>query len=255
MASPPVLRAVQQSLDWLERGRITEQEATQRLGFVFSNNDIDGIFDATSPEHHPLLHAAHLASLQRIADEECLQPEASPFDDISREYHARVAEFLLKPAPGEPRLPEFTAVCLPSFQPESAVRLVRSNKGLRAVREPSLVLVNANEAIWGSTAPSIETTHHTRGIPDGLATRLETLWERMLLSTRASRHVGMGLDGVTYHFTFRHKSGQTWSPRPETRAGRFVEVARTLARYIAAEESTRSAIEGELLAQLEWFKV
>ena len=154
MASPRVVRAVQQSLDWFERGTLTEQEAVQRLGLVLVDENIDGIFDATPPDSHPLIHAAHLAALQRIADEDCLQPEHSPFDDIFHEYHIRVAELLLTPAPGEPPWSQFTAVRLPSFQPESALRLVRPRRDFPAIREPMLILVNANEAIWGPTIRS-----------------------------------------------------------------------------------------------------
>lgn len=254
MADPRDVNAVQKTLTWLERGIITQQEVIGKLALTLTGESIDGVFETVSPEHHPLIQTAHLEALQRIADEDCLQPEHSPFDDIFHEYHTRVAELLLAPAPGEPRWPRFTAVRLPSFQPESALRLVRPRRDFPAVREPMLILVNANEAIWGPTIRSVETTRYTRTVRDELATRLETLWERMLLTTRASRHVAMGLDGVTYHFTFGQKSGQTWSPRPDTRAGRFVEVASTLVRYTTADEIASPGIEAELLAQLDWFR-
>lgn len=255
MASQKVICAVQQSLDWMARGTLTQDEAVDRIGYVFANEDIGDVFEAISPEHHPLLHAAHRSALQRVADEDCLQPERSPFDPLFHEYCGRVTELLLTPSADEPRWPEFTVVCLPWFQPEWALRLVRLGDEFSNVREPMLVLVVANTAIWGPGIQQVETTRHVCPVQIELASRLESLWERMLLSTRASRHVGMGLDGMTYHFQHRHKAGQTWSPRRDTRAWRFVEVALTLVRFATAEENTRPAIEAELLNQLSWFNL
>lgn len=255
MASPRVVKAVQQYLGYLERGALSRQEAIDKLGMVLTDDDTVGVFEAVAPEHHPLIQAGHREALQRRADEDCLQPEGSPFDPITHEYHARVVELLLASRPGEPPRAQFAVVCLPSFRPEWSLRLHRPPNGSRNSREPTLVLVRANEPIWGATVRTVETTRHTRPIGDALATRLERVWGRMLESTRASRYVGMGVDGVTYHFEHRHRAGQTWTPRPNTRAGRFVQVADSLARYTGAEELARPAIESELIAQLERFEV
>lgn len=253
MADSRDVKAVQKTLAWLERGIITQQEVIGKLAMSLTGESIDDVFETVSPECQHLLQAGHREALQRRADEDCLQPEHSPFDDISQEYHCRVAELLLAPPPGEPPWSQFTAVCLPSFQPESALRMVRPRKGFPTIREPTLVLVSANESIWGPTIRSVETTRYTRAVQNDLASRLEILWEQMLLTTRASRHIGTGVDGVTFHFTFGHKAGRTWSPRPDTRVGRFVEVASTLVRYTTADEIASPGIEAELLAQLDWF--
>ncbi len=253
--NPADVKVVQQSLAWVERGVFTQQETIDRLGFLLTGDDLKGVFETVAPEHHPLIQAGHQAALQRRADEDCLQPERSPFDHIFYEYHGRVAEWLLSTALGGHRRAEFTAVCLPSFQPEWAMRLFRPLKGIPDIREPTLLLVRAKEAIRGPTTGTIETTRYTLPIPDALATRLEAVWRMMLESTRAHRLVGTGLDGVKYHFVYRDRAAQTWSPRPESRAGRFVELAHTLARLTSAESSDRPQIEAELNDQLSGFGV
>lgn len=255
MTAPRDVKAVQQAFAWLEGGRITRQEAIDRLGFTLSGDEIDGVLEVIAPEHHPLITAGHREALQRRADEDCLQPEWSPFDLLSQSYHQRLAGLLLNTSSDERLVTRFSVVCLPSHQTEWSIRLLWSWRPRLPISTPRLVLLRADQSIWAAGGKSVEVSHDEVEIAEPFANRLERLWEKMLLSTRASRHVGTGLDGVTYHFAHRQRAGQTWSPRPHTRAGQFVEVAHTLARFTTAGDAEGPRIEAELNDHLGWFGV
>lgn len=68
-------------------------------------------------------------------------------------------------------------------------------------------------------------------------------------------HPTGGADGVTYHFEGVGMAGQTWSPRPDTRVGRFVEVAHTLSKLTSATEEKWPEYERRLAEHLDWFRV
>lgn len=79
-------------------------------------------------------------------------------------------------------------------------------------------------------------------LPPSLGDRLHALWADMLFRTRyrdqrpilPGDHVRprLGLDGTTFHFSFGNGSaklaGETWSPKPDSNTGRFVEIAEQL---------------------------
>jgi hypothetical protein len=78
---------------------------------------------------------------RQIADNDCLQPERSPFDSFAT-YHQAVAQTLLSSGSRGFRAMAHV-VCLPSFQPEWSLQLMRTRRGEWQAR-----LSIAEKAIW-----------------------------------------------------------------------------------------------------------
>ena len=75
-----------------------------------------------------------------------------------------------------------------------------------------------------------------RPIPREIAGELAALWKALLLGVKYPDERILGTDGVTYEFSARLKadgevSGHIWSPEPDTKMGRVVELVDGLADY------------------------
>ncbi len=256
MLSEQSERAIRRVLDYHVRGMFTESETAGKLGVTLRDCDLGQVLDIMPAEYHSLIRAGHAAALVHVADTDCLHPEWSPFGRIADEYYAAVADQLLEVNSRTVPRSRLMALCLPSFEREWGVRLVRPQKGLREPTAPTLIAIRADEQIYASGAKPVPATRSVWTISDGLATRLEQLWDKMLNTTRMPSGYPMGLDGVMYHFEAAGwKAGKAWSPRPDTRVGRFVEVAHTLAMFTSSAPEKRPEIERQLAGHLDWFRV
>jgi hypothetical protein len=95
-------------------------------------------------------------------------------------------------------------------------------------------------------------------IDAALGARIVDLWHRMLLRTHFAPVRDLGPAGTDYHFSMRGTgqslSGKAWEPPPESEAGRFVSITRTM-RDVCVTGDARIADElrpkmDALLAQI-----
>lgn len=184
-----------------------------------------------------------------------LLPEDSPFHhwEIHGGYNLSVARRLLQEIERRPVIA--TVVCLPSFEPEWALRIHGSNKlGFAAT------LTKAKTQIWSAGQDAeVDVSHDDVTLSSNLADELLNIWSKILRDARYRASASVGLDGVSYHFlcyksTQGHLCGQTWSPDPETSAGHFVSLAHNLHDFVLADSSNRAKIESQLASEMEWFR-
>ena len=160
------------------------------------------------------------------------------------------------------------AVVLPSFKDEYAVGLRITAEGAEAfVLEPSSRIWNsellgmyeagkiAELGDDGKTIPleeirsyrelkertpadyrDIKVRRRARPLPKDVASKIESLWGKMLLGVRHPDRPILGKDGVTYHFSawIRGRgdlSGHVWSPEPGTKPGQLAALSVVLADY------------------------
>jgi len=183
-----------------------------------------------------------------------LLPEDSPFQhwEIRGEYHLSIARRLLPEV--NPRPVIATVVCLPSFDPEWAIRIHgNESNGFAAT------LTAATAHIWGAEQDTeIEVSQRETELPSELAKRLLDTWRKILRNTMYQSSASAGLDGVTYHFSCHRRSkgrlsGQTLSPDPESTAGHFVSLAQILRNYICNDSQDRITIKSQITQKLDWF--
>lgn len=148
-----------------------------------------------------------------------------------------------------------TVVCLPSFEPEWAIRIHGSNKlGFAAT------LTKAKTQIWSAGQDAeVDVSHDDVTLSSHLADELLNIWSKMLRDAKYRASASAGLDGVSYHFlyfknTHGHLCGQTWSPDPETTAGHFVSLAHSLHDFVLVDSLNRARIESQLESEMEWFR-
>jgi hypothetical protein len=184
-----------------------------------------------------------------------LLPEDSPFHhwDIRGDYHLSVSRRLLPEIERRPVIA--TVVCLPSFDPEWALRIHGSEHLGFAL---TLTLANTQIYCTGQDA-DVDVSTHNAELSNALARHLLDIWCNMLRDAKYRASATAGLDGVAYHFLC-HKTmlgylcGQTWSPDPETTAGHFVSLAHSLHDFVLADTSNRAQIESQLESEMEWFR-
>jgi hypothetical protein len=180
-------------------------------------------------------------------------PEESPFrPSVLVQYHFLVAAMLAEPPTGR-KVELASVICLPSFRPEWIVRILDKKNGRFAV-----LLTEAEEHIWGAywhkrDPREIKVRRKQATLDPELARRLVDAWRRMLVGVRHRRQDRMGLDGVNYHFAClgfgcETLSGRTWSPPPESPAGRLVALSESLREY-AESKCSRLAEAGERIGR------
>lgn len=96
-------RAIRRVLEYHTRGMFTDPEIVSMLGMTLRDCDLGQVLAAVPEEHHPTIRASHIAALERIADTDCLHPERSPFDQITRGSRDQVADLLLEVSDTAPR--------------------------------------------------------------------------------------------------------------------------------------------------------
>ena len=192
-----------------------------------------------------------------------LMPEPSVFagDDFTREYDAMVVSALADAYSADVKV---RAVVFPSFRTEYAIGLKEKQSSyvafclrpeLQLWGYETLKMMKAGSIKNITTGGPVDQERDKRDVAKleaslpasfrdvpiiageiplerDVALRLVDLWEAMLRQTRYDREVGIGFDGVTYHFSMRSGNqdlaGQVWSPAPESTTGLLVRIVETL---------------------------
>jgi hypothetical protein len=173
-----------------------------------------------------LLGALHGNSIAQNALEPCLQRLADA-------YHAGVNK-TINDVVVRPSTLQLTTI--PSFQPESGLRLVGTE--LYFVEFPSsywgdsFVVDRHGSGRMDFTKPRIVTKTRHAPLSATNARRVEQIYAKAISKAKKSGQIG--LDGVTYYFsTSSGACASTWSPEPRTRTGRLVELVSRLAKHTA----------------------
>jgi hypothetical protein len=145
------------------------------------------------------------------------------------EYLARVAEVLRLDRRADTEVVG-SAMCLPSFDPEWVLHLLRPVGG-----HCSIELIVATTNIWFTEA-KVPIIHYCRDIPPDVLGAVEAIWGFVLENAQVDENAETGLDGTTYHFYQRSPSralqaGKTWSPDPHTTPGRVVTLLHALHEF------------------------
>jgi len=150
------------------------------------------------------------------------------------EYESRVEALSRGAMPGDV---EFLVTVIPSFQPEWSVG-VSADKGhfflTHVVFQPSLwgssqVQTGPNTFGYDFQKSHVQTTATTVNISAELHEALRSEWDRSIAGARRSE--GIGLDGVTFKFQLSGRCGSAWSPDPETRNGKLIDLVTALALF------------------------
>jgi hypothetical protein len=257
MLSREIERRLERLLAVHQQGIITEDELASQLGTLASGGSIDSLLERLPTDLVGIAKRGIALDNQEAADHEFLRPEASPFDAIAKSdhYYRHVAAALLEPGDDEhPVL--LSVVCLPSFDPEWALRLLDKESGY------SLILNRAETQIYGSLwdpQPAAVAIRREQAIlSQALAAELRVAWRKMLRRVRHAERAVFGADGETYHFTCWERgmgcmAGRTWSPEPETAPGRLVALSHLLSRYVVADDEQRTGLSDEIRQSVEWF--
>ncbi|HTR00807.1 MAG TPA: hypothetical protein VMH83_12485 [Candidatus Acidoferrum sp.] len=198
-----------------------------------------------------------IASLQGVLVQAQQFLEPCTTYDFSRKYEERVASLTQGAMPGKY---EFGVMVIPSFTPEWGVGISKEKESI------FLSYVVLNKSLWGASwvkagsnlkqmdfstieiLPKKVTVQINQAIYDGL--RAE--WERSISSNRASQFGG--LDGTTYNFKLLGQCGKAWSPKPETRNGKLVELVNELQKLASTTEdgelTTREVHVADILHEL-----
>ena len=153
---------------------------------------------------------------------------------------------------------EFLVTVIPSFQPEWSVG-VSADKGhfflTHVVFQPSLwassqVQTGPNTFGYDFQKPHVQTTAKTANISAELHEALRSEWDRSIAGARPSE--GIGFDGVTFKFESSGRCGSAWSPDPETRNGKLINLVMALALFAdSKKDSSHSTGEVVVLRKLQ----
>lgn len=166
------------------------------------------------------------------------QSELEPCgNEFSGEYYARVDRVIAE-AVGQRAQLKLTTI--PSFEPESGVRLVGTDvyfvKFLNSLWAEA---TSFDEAGYGHTdyaKPRISTKVSHAALNTGIVKRVEQAFVQSIVNAKKSDD--LGLDGVTYRFsTDKNSCGTTWSPDPESRSGRLVKLLKLLEKHAVLESA------------------
>jgi hypothetical protein len=251
MITPAIEQRLSRLVALHEEGCLTTDELGIHLVHLLNMDNLSDVLHRVPPELVGVLKEGVAADAREAASEEHLHSESSAFAGptfIAR-YHLVVAESLL-PDEEVKRRTVLSVVCLPSFDPEWALRLVGSQH-----RGFNLVLTEAREQLWVSESSStVEVTKTVLTIPPELASGISDVWRKMLRRTRHPDSERIGKDGVNYHFTFGSMSGHIWSPRAVTLPGRLVSLSHSLRSLVLAGDAQDAALLEEIQVQIAWFR-
>jgi hypothetical protein len=252
MIPPSIEDRLTKLLAYHAKGLFSQTEFAHQLTKFVSPDNLIEVLQRLPPDLHNAVKQGIVRDFQDAADEEHLLPERSPFIELPSiaAYHCKVSSALLEPDNVDDA-GLAAVVCLPSFRPEWAVRVVGSEKEGFA-----LLLTQPTEGpIWPTASAPVRVSRKTTQIPALLATTLCDVWRKMLSRVRHGRRETMRCDGVTYHFCVSiDMAGWVWSPSPDTAPGRLAQAGHSLRELTLADEATRQGRIDHLLRQLFWFQ-
>jgi hypothetical protein len=174
-------------------------------------------------------------------------------------YAQRLREVLLKDAAGYHLA---RMVCLPAFEPEWVVTVVREEaEDLDAPHSYYVEYVVAEKKLFPTKDSQGVTVKRSRAPLDReTAESLNKTWRRMLRTTQYPNEPRLGTDGVSYHFSRflplfdRGRSdplagweeGTIWTPDEESLCGELVAIGERLKAYARARPEDREKDRREI---------
>lgn len=208
-----------------------------------------------------LLLAAQFALCLTASAQDHLEPEEGTLNqpEWRWDYARKLREVLLKDA-GNYHLARM--ICLPSFEPEWVVTVVREEpKDIDGPHTYYVECVIAGRKLFRRKDSRGVDVKKARAPLDGeTAESLNQVWRRMLRTTRYPKEPRLGADGTNYHFSrflplFDRgrpdplggwEQGKTWSPDEESPCGGIVAIGEQLKAYAQARPEDRDMIRREI---------
>jgi hypothetical protein len=190
-----------------------------------------------------------------------LEPEQGTLNqrEFLRNYDQRLREVLLKD-PGDWHVARM--VCLPSFQPEWVVTVVREKTpDDDAPRTYHVEYVVADRKLFPpKDSEGVGAKTSRAPIDRETAEAVNRIWRRMLRMTRYPDEPGLGADGTDYHFSRflplvndgrpdppgGWEQGTIWSPDEDSPCGRLVAIGERLRDYATAKPEDRAKLGREI---------
>ena len=176
-----------------------------------------------------------------------LEPNDSPIESlpILNAYLHTVAT-TLKPKVDRKAKAVVTIACLPSFEVEWMLAIECSRSGHYTSHAHT-----ADREIWPlEDAKTIAPIKNEAAVSNELGVTLHNIFRLALLGTRHSDSPNMGLDGVTYHYSYGHMSGKTWSPPENSLPGKLCGLSDRL-----YNDNLKGQInERRILRLVRWFR-
>ncbi len=186
-----------------------------------------------------------------------LAPEAGILNTPSFhwDYSKRLRDVLLKDAASYHLA---RMVCLPSFETEWVVTVVREDGAdLDDPRTYFVEYVGAESKLFRTEdSQDIKVRKARAAIDPDTAEFLNTTWRRMLRRTRYPKEPRLGADGVSYHFSrfvplidrgrndprAGWEQGTIWSPDEDSLCGELVAIGEGLKDYALAQQEDRQKL-------------
>lgn len=210
--------------------------------------------------------AAQLTFGLSASAQDHLEPEEGILNqrESQLEYAKRLREVLLKDAAGYHLA---RMVCLPAFEAEWIVTVVRENgQDLDAPHSYYVEYVGAGKKLSPPTESQGIGVKKSRATLDPeTAESLNKTWRRMLRRTRYPSEPRLGADGVSYHFSrfvplvdrgqpealAGWEQGTIWTPDGESVCGELVGIGERLKEYAQAKPEDRNRIRSEIRARVD----
>jgi hypothetical protein len=220
--------------------------------------------------HVTLILAAQLTFCLSASAQDHLEPEQAVLNqpEWQWDYAKRLREVLLKDG-ATYHLARM--VCLPAFEPEWVVTVVREDgEDFDAPHSYYVEYVGAEKKLFRPKEPHSSAVKRSRAPLDReTAESLNKTWRRMLRATRYARVPGLGADGVNYHFsrfvamTDRGQSdplagweqGWIWTPDEESPCGEIVAIGERLKEYAQAKPEVRDKIAAAIRSKADQLRV
>jgi hypothetical protein len=197
-----------------------------------------------------------------------LEPEDGVLNqpDWSWDYSKKLREVLLKDAASYHLA---RMVCLPAFEPEWAVTVVREK--VKDFDDPHTYFVEyagAEKKLSRKDAPNARVTKARAPLDGDTAESLNRTWRRMLRTIRYPEELGIGADGVDYHFSrfvplfdrgqndplAGWEQGKIWTPDEESPCGELVAIGEALRAYALARPEGRDEARSVIRAKVDRLK-
>jgi hypothetical protein len=206
-----------------------------------------------------------------------LEPEDSQFSGLFMpQYNDMVIDALGEAYADNVRA---RAMVFPSFSPEYAVGILSEDEKYKVFHlEPekqywgymSLALKKSEaeqvvndgelkrdaegikrlEEAYPENYEDIEVQRCRRPFAAEVAEKAVDIWLYMLLETRYSDDLSIGLDGTTYHFSapYGHKilAGKVWSPASDSKTGKLVAIINSMVEYCKEKEDSEHELRSRV---------
>jgi hypothetical protein len=153
------------------------------------------------------------------------------------------------------RYRECQLVSLPSWRAPSAVYMVPGETGSVTVVSRTVWYQRRSSRSTGLKKMRASVATHTAELDGPTARMLAVLCRDVLLRARYPDKSYIGFDGTTFHAGHQlpgaFLTGKTWSPKPSTLAGEFVEMELALQAFAESAPEQREAARADLKAKAE----